>query len=297
MAILDGGHLLRDPYAQTLIGYGDDAVIKPIPTSPAPVPTPVPAPIPAPAPAPTPTAPTGSWWIPRTDYQKFNELLYGSTTIPNDLKMQISGLAKTAGTGDYSAKEIETLHKAIYGSALPQELKLQLSALVNYRARTAAPPAPTGGGGTGGGGGTSGGFHPNTGGGTSSGFGITGQIGAYPGNIAQSSLDWASALMGGDFSNTPLFGELTDPKYSDPTQNPYIQSMIGSLKGEMQEDWFGQQSALAEAAEAQGRYGSGLYQALSTRATEETQEALAQAISQMYMGAYENERQRLPQGR
>ncbi|MDP2661059.1 MAG: hypothetical protein Q8R28_10065, partial [Dehalococcoidia bacterium] len=214
-----------------------------------------------------------------------------NTDIPNELKIQITELAKTASTGAYSPQEIQSLHQAIFNSALPQDLKVQLSNLITYQAKTATPTAPTGGGGGGGGGGTGGGAHTGTGGG-SGGFGITGQIGAYPGGVAQPSLDWASALMGGDFSNTPLFNELTDPKYSDPTQNPYIQSMIGSLQGEMQEDWFGQQSALAEAAEAQGRYGSGLYQALSTRATEETQEALASAISQMYMGAYENERQR-----
>lgn len=298
MALLDE-RLIKDPYLQTLTGYGNDAVAQPIPTEPTDAgipygPDTVVKPVPT-TPTTTTTTPTsgGAFWMPRTDFQQFNQLLYGSTTIPNDLKTQISGLARTAATGAYSAQEIQSLHQAIFNSALPQDLKVQLSNLVTYQANAPKTATPTGGGG-GGGGGTSGGggTGAHEGGGTSGQFGISGQIGAYPGDVANTSLDWVNALLGGDFSSVPMFDELTDPKYADPTQNPYIQSMIGSLQGEMQEDWLGQQAALAEAAEAQGRYGSGLYQALSSRATEETQEALASAISQMYMGAYENERQR-----
>lgn len=261
-----GFKILPSPDAQYAPGYGPDMVAKPIPS---------------PTPAPTTTKPI----------QQFNQLLYGSTTIPNDLKIQISNLAKTAYQGEYSAKEIQALHQAIFGSALPQDLKLQLAKLIDYQKAAPKPTTPTGGG-TGTGSGTGTGGHDGGGTGGAGTYSISGDIGAFPGSIAGMSLGWAEKILSGNFSDVPLYDELTDPKYSDPTQNPYIQAMVGSLQGEMQEDWLGQQAALAEAAEAQGRYGSGLYQALSTRATEETQEALAQAISSMYMGAYENERQR-----
>lgn len=142
-------------------------------------------------------------------------------------------------------------------------------------------PAPTSGSGGGSGGGS------GSGGGGGAGGNLSGISSA-----TQPSYDWAKAILSGDFSNLPMYNEMTDPKYSDPTQNPYIQAMIDNLQREMQEDWFGEATALNEMAEAGGRYGSGTYLHARGRLDEETQEALASEIARMYSGAYENERQR-----
>lgn len=83
--------------------------------------------------------------------------------------------------------------------------------------------------------------------------------------------------------------------YSDPTQNPFVQAMAGDIKRELQQDWLGSQRALTEQAEGAGRYGSGLYQGMSNQNFEQTQEALGQALNQLYGDAYENERQRRAQ--
>jgi len=92
-----------------------------------------------------------------------------------------------------------------------------------------------------------------------------------------------------------MYDELTNPVYSDPTQNPYIRAIVGDIKREMQQDWLGRERDLTERAEASGRYGGGLYQAISNQNYEQTQEALGQALNQLYGDAYENERQRRAQ--
>jgi hypothetical protein len=137
-----------------------------------------------------------------------------------------------------------------------------------YRARQAGSTGTTTGGSTG----------TTTGGGSS---------GPLAGTEA-----WAKNVLGGNFSNLPMYSELTDPKYADPTTNPYIQSMVGGIRGQLQSDWLGNQAQLNEQAEAGGRYGSGAYLSASTKTAQAADTSLANAIAGMYSGAYENERQR-----
>ena len=111
----------------------------------------------------------------------------------------------------------------------------------------------------------------------------------------QAALDWAKAILSGDYSSIPMYNELTDQQYADPTQNPYIQAMIGNIQDSLKQDWLGSQAALMDQAEAGGRFGSGLYQAQSAQNMGRTQQALAQAESQLYAQSYENERNRRAQ--
>ena len=129
-------------------------------------------------------------------------------------------------------------------------------------------------------------------GGTKTGGGTTTTTGGGKTTPLQGAQQWATQVLGGNFSNLPMYQELTDPKYSDPTTNPYIQSMVGGLQDTLRNDWLANMSALNEQAEAGGRYGSGTYLAGARNATQATESSLANAISQMYSGAYENERQR-----
>jgi len=133
----------------------------------------------------------------------------------------------------------------------------------------------------------SGGGGSESSGGSSSGGTTTVQAGPL-----DSVTNWANAVLGGNFSNLPMYQELTDPQYADPTTNPYIQSMVSGLQGTLQQDWLGEMGALNEQAEAGGRYGSGTYLAARRNATQATDKALSDSIAQMYSGAYENERQR-----
>lgn len=117
-----------------------------------------------------------------------------------------------------------------------------------------------------------------------------------PPTLDETNKGWAQAVLGGNFgeggANVPMFDELTDPAKSDPTTNPYIQSMIESLKGQVKEDWLGNRAAAAEQADASGSGLGSAYFAQRTRADEEASDALASNIAQMYSGAYENERNR-----
>lgn len=106
----------------------------------------------------------------------------------------------------------------------------------------------------------------------------------------QAALDWAKAILSGDYSSIPMYNELTDQQYSDPTQNPYIQAMIGNIQDSLKQDWLGSQAALMDQAEAGGRFGSGLYQAQSAQNMGRTQQALSQAESQLYAQSYEPRR-------
>ena len=103
---------------------------------------------------------------------------------------------------------------------------------------------------------------------------------------------WATNVLGGNFSNLPNYANLTDPSMQDPTKNPYIQAMVTGLQGTLRSDWLGNQSALNDQAEAGGRYGSGAYLSESTKAAQAADTSLANAIAGMYSGAYENERNR-----
>ena len=117
-----------------------------------------------------------------------------------------------------------------------------------------------------------------------------------PPTLDETNQAWAQAVLGGQFgpggANVPMFEELTDPANSDPTTNPYIQSMIGSLKGQVKEDWLGNRAAADMQAEASGSGLGSAYMFQRTRADEEANDALASNIAQMYSGAYENERNR-----
>src|SRR3990167_6286463 len=122
----------------------------------------------------------------------FGETLWGSTMIDDPTKQSIqdlySGLAKAP---DRNAA-ITQLNQSIYGSGLDQATKDALSKMTPYeqaaaRQRQRRVSGGGGGGGTGGGGG-------GTGGGQSY---IT---------------DYLKGALSGDFSNLPMYAEMTDPK-------------------------------------------------------------------------------------
>jgi len=136
---------------------------------------------------------------------------------------------------------------------------------------------------------------PSSSGPRSTSLGVSGQVGGYDSTVAQPTLDWVNAILGGDFSALPMFDELTNPIYSDPTQNPYIQAMVGDITREMKADWLGRERDLLNRTEGAGRYGGGMYQGMSNQNYEQTQEALGQTLNQLYGNAYENERQRRAQ--
>lgn len=113
----------------------------------------------------------------------------------------------------------------------------------------------------------------------------TGSGGSSP---TQQALNWATAILGGDFSSNPLYDEVTnDAGYAAETD-----AMLAALQNELQEDWLGQQRALTDRAEAGGRYGSGLYQAMSAQNMDETQEAYSQAASQARLADIQDRRNR-----
>lgn len=112
----------------------------------------------------------------------------------------------------------------------------------------------------------------------------------------QASMQWANDVLGGNFESNPWIRNLMDPEALDVRNNPNLQAVADSIQGELQEDWLGNLRQLDSAAESRGRGGSPLAAALRARETEETQEAAANALNQLYAGAYENERNRQMQG-
>lgn len=128
----------------------------------------------------------------------------------------------------------------------------------------------------------------SSGGGSSSGS-TTGSASSGP---LDSAKNWADAILGGDFSSLPGFSNLTDPKYQDPTQNPYLQAIVGDIRANVKDDWLGNVAALNEQAEAGGRYGSGTYLAARDKSTLAADRALTEAMNQLYGSSYENERNR-----
>lgn len=200
---------------------------------------------------------------PSFDLNAFTSAL-GGTRLADSRVQQLTQQARRAMNGNTTA--YKTLTGSISGAAnLTPAQKASLSTMLGTL-------SPSSGGST------------TTGGGTVTGGGSSGPL--------QGVQQWATNVLGGNFQNLPMYQELTDPKYADPTQNPYIQSMVGGLQDTLRQDWLGNQAALNEQAEAGGRYGSGAYLAGSRNAAQAADTSLANAIAQMYSGAYENERQR-----
>lgn len=286
LAGMDPALIGQDPQTQPGVPYGNDATPTPIPTKPDIIIREDPGLqtiIPDRGLDTSPTRTTNNTGS-ISPLQQFNQLLFSpsAATIPNDLKIQMTELAKSAAVGDYNPQNIKALHQAIFNSGLPQDIKVQLSNMITYQAAAPKPTPTSPSGGGGGGGGSTGG-----GGGGGGGEGGGGGAGTY--STANTLLN---ALMGGDFSSLPLWAELTDPARNDPYSNPAMQSIVDSIQREAQEDWLGNVTQLTEAAEAGGRYGSGTYNALRTRETEEANEAVFDAISRLLGGAYESEQSR-----
>lgn len=90
--------------------------------------------------------------------------------------------------------------------------------------------------------------------------------------------------------------ELFDPSTLDPANDPTLQPTIDAIQREAGEDYLKNFAGLQAQAEASGRFGGGLYQAMATQQTEEQQEAVSQAIAGQLMGAYQSARERQMQG-
>lgn len=90
--------------------------------------------------------------------------------------------------------------------------------------------------------------------------------------------------------------ELFDPSTLDPANDPTLQPTIDAIQREAGEDYLKNFAGLQAQAEASGRFGGGLYQAMSAQQTEEQQEAISQAIAGQLMGAYQSARERQMQG-
>lgn len=79
--------------------------------------------------------------------------------------------------------------------------------------------------------------------------------------------------------------DLFDPSRLDPANNPTIAPMLDSYRTEAEESYYRGITDLVNQAEAGGRYGSGLYQAMRGQAFDEYSEANAQAVSAMMQHA------------
>lgn len=112
----------------------------------------------------------------------------------------------------------------------------------------------------------------------------------------QASQQWATDVLKGQFETNPWINQIMDPANLDVRNNPNLKAVADSIQGELQEDWLGNLRQLDSATEARGRGGSPLAAALRARETEETQEAAANALNQLYAGAYENAAGRQMQG-
>lgn len=221
----------------------------------------------------------------------YGELIYGDTGVDANTKAQILALADKANKSK-SNEDVKAFHESLFneggiGTGLNEQTRRQLSEMITYgpqgrqprgksRQRPHMPEGnvPGGGGGTPGGGG--GGYNRQP--------------------LSEEAKGWAGDVLSGDLERinerNPYLENLMDPDKQDPTKNPYIQAMIEGLQRETKEDFTGNLAALNEQAEGAGRYGSGFYGAMRTRASEEASEAVADATSKLYAGAYENERNR-----
>lgn len=112
----------------------------------------------------------------------------------------------------------------------------------------------------------------------------------------QASQQWATDVLKGQFETNPWINKIMDPANLDVRNNPNLKPVADSIQNELQEDWLGNLRQLDSATEARGRGGSPLAAALRARETEETQEAAANALNQLYAGAYENAANRQLQG-
>jgi len=219
------------------------------------------------------TTTTPTWSI-----SKFTSFINSDSLMPSTGKTWITDVAKRAAAGDAAA--IKALNESLPKMTMSPETRSSLYSLLGIKLPTTTTTTPKTG--SGGGGGTSGG----------GGGGGEGSSGGSGGGTYGQANSLITQLMGGDFTSLPLWAELTDPARNDPYTNPAMQPIIDGIQREMQEDWLGEQAALAELAEAGGRYGSGTYLAARSRATEESSEAVADAISRLLGGAYESEQQR-----
>lgn len=78
---------------------------------------------------------------------------------------------------------------------------------------------------------------------------------------------------------------LFDASRLDPANDPTIQPMIDSIKGESEEAYWRAVTDLTNKAEGAGRYGSGLYQGMRSQQADEYHEALQATMAQQYQHA------------
>ena len=100
--------------------------------------------------------------------------------------------------------------------------------------------------------------------------------------------------------NSSFFAErirdLFDPSRLDPMNDPAMAPYLAALRKENQENFYGNIQDLTAQAEGAGRYGSGLYQAMTGRAREESMESLDQQMAQQMMAARNNALEQQMQG-
>jgi len=207
----------------------------------------------------------------------FGSLLYGSG-LDQATKDSIQGLYRNASSSD--PRTIQSLHQAIYGSGLDQATKDQLAGMMTYAPRTATQPRVSSGGSGGGGMSTSSG---------GSGGGSTTVSGSS--SPTDDALAWAQAILKGDFSSNPLYSQVTDTAGYRQAVDDYLAQIQDQLKS----DWLGNQAALADQAEAGGRYGSGLYQSQSYQNALAADKAYANAAAQANIAYEQDNRDRQAQ--
>lgn len=146
-------------------------------------------------------------------WDDFNNLLYGSTNISHDDKVNISNLAKNAN----NAQGIQALHQGIYGSGLDQSLKDQLAGMYQYNTGGGNTQSQSGGGSQGGG---------------------TGGGGGQGGGGGARDLLWDVGRAGMNIPNDPAYRSISDylgrlfgGNAADPWggTNPVLQGLAGKL--------------------------------------------------------------------
>lgn len=120
---------------------------------------------------------------------------------------------------------------------------------------------------------------------------------SFGGGYASRGPGGASAAgPGGDIPDTMAQGgwvadrirELFDPSRLDPANDPTMQPYLKALREEAMEGWEKEQASLSATAEGRGRYGGGLYRAMSGDLGARSAKELDRTIASVLFGSREN---------
>ena len=121
---------------------------------------------------------------------------------------------------------------------------------------------------------------------------LPGSTGMPTQESAEASDKWSTDVTTGQFETNPWLQAMMDPAKLDVRNNPNLQPVVDSVQREAGQDLLRSLWDKDAQAESKGRAGSGYSAALRVQESEQQNEAVADAISRIYAGAYENEANR-----